>query len=128
MYFLFIDLFFIGDGDELNIKVMKRFAQLKKQGLSRSEILKKLSEIEGIYSPEFSKKVVMKQVCNLSLQKAPSKPIVPFSNCVHDRAVVELRRGCGRMCRFCQAGHTNLPIRERSKEDVLEIADLILQF
>ncbi|UKI42816.1 MAG: radical SAM protein [Candidatus Melainabacteria bacterium] len=49
--------------------------------------------------------------------------MVPNSKSVHDRAIVELRRGCGRMCRFCQAGHTNLPIREREVADVIQLSE-----
>ena len=58
----------------------------------------------------------------MSLRSSPLKPVVPFMEAVHDRAMVEVQRGCTRGCRFCQAGVIYRPVRERAAEDVLRDA------
>ena len=65
---------------------------------------------------------VNKRIAQLTYDTALKSYPIPFSTSVQDRAVVEIRRGCGRMCRFCQPGHVTLPIRERSAEDIIKIA------
>ena len=65
---------------------------------------------------------VTKRIAQLTYETALKSYPIPFSSSVQDRAVVEIRRGCGRMCRFCQPGHVTLPIRERSAEDIIKIA------
>lgn len=117
----FIDLFIIGDGEEVNLEVFNLYSKLKQENKMRSEIMEALSKIEGVYSPSFTDKTkkVFKRVVDINNENAPTKLMVPNSKSIHDRAIVELRRGCGRMCRFCQAGHTNLPIREREVDDVI---------
>lgn len=65
---------------------------------------------------------VTKRIAQLEYETALKEYPIPFSTSVQDRAVVEIRRGCGRMCRFCQPGHVTLPIRERSAEDIIKIA------
>ncbi len=124
----FIDLFLIGDGEELNIKILKEIKRLKTAGFKREEIIKELSKISGVYSEKYTDKNigVKKAVVNLTKENQIYYPIVPNTQCVHDRAIVEVRRGCGRMCRFCQAGHTNLPIRERNLTDVYNSIATIL--
>ena len=121
----FIDLFMIGDGEDVNVEVFKLYAKLKEENKTRSEIIEALSQIEGVYSPIFTDKTkkVFKRVVDIKNENAPTKLMVPNSKSVHDRAIVELRRGCGRMCRFCQAGHTNLPIREREVADVIQLSE-----
>ena len=64
---------------------------------------------------------VEKRIAPLTLEYASTSYPIPFSSSVHDRAIVEIRRGCGRMCRFCQPGHVTLPVRERSAEDIIKI-------
>ncbi len=64
---------------------------------------------------------VTKRIAQLTYETALKSYPIPFSSSVQDRAVVEIRRGCGRMCRFCQPGHVTLPIRERSAEDIIKI-------
>ncbi len=120
----FIDLFSIGDGEEVTIEIAERYKQIKNQGLTRSEIMEQLSLIEGIYSPVFSPKrgKVKKRISNLKYENHPVTSPIPHSQSVHDRATIEIRRGCGRLCRFCQSAHTNLPIRERSKEEIIKLA------
>ena len=116
----FIDLFMVGDGEELIIEVLENYQRLKEENKTRNEIIKELANIEGIYCPELQNKT-KKRVYDISKNnKAPQSPI-PYSSSVHDRTIIEIRRGCGRMCRFCQAGHVNLPIRERMAKDVISM-------
>ena len=114
-----IDGFLIGDGEDSILEVCASLEQTK--GLSRAERIKKLSEIEGVWCPDYPQNVT-KRIAQLKYETALKSYPIPFSSSVHDRAIVEIRRGCGRMCRFCQPGHVNLPIRERSAEDIIKIA------
>lgn len=118
----FIDLFMIGDGEELIIDLLKNYYELKQKGLSRKEIIKELSRIEGIYSPQ-EKNKTKKRIYDISKDSRIIKSPVPYSSAVHDRTIVEIRRGCGRMCRFCQSGHINLPIRERKAQDIIKMVE-----
>jgi len=115
----FVDIFIIGDGEEVNIEVLNRYIELK--DLPRLKIIEELSKIEGVYAPAF-KKPVNKRIAQLNYDNHPTNSPIPHFASVHDRAVIELRRGCGRLCRFCQASHINLPIRERSKDDIVKLA------
>lgn len=123
----FIDLFLIGDGEEVVLEVAEAYNGLKDK--PRAEILEKLSTIEGVYSPVYSKKrgKVKKRISNLNILNHPVTSPIPHSQSVHDRATIEIRRGCGRLCRFCQSAHTNLPIRERKKEDIINLAKQYVQ-
>ena len=117
----FIDLFLIGDGEDVIIEIAKLYEKIKY--LDRNKILKKLCQIEGVYSPMHSPEnaVIKKRIFNLKYEAHPVKSPIPHSQSVHDRATIEIRRGCGRLCRFCQSAHTNLPIRERKKEDIISL-------
>lgn len=117
----FIDIFLIGDGEEVILEVCETIKRAKEQALSRAEKLKKLSELEGVFVPGISKKV-KKRIVQIDYENALKEYPIPFCSSVHDRAIVEIRRGCGRMCRFCQPGHVNLPVRERSAQDIIKIA------
>lgn len=116
----FIDLFMIGDGEELNVELMKKYKEIRH--LSREEKLNELAKIKGVYSPILQNKTE-KRICQLNNDNLPLTNPIPYSSCVHDRTIIEIRRGCGRMCRFCQPGHVTLPIRERKAEDIINAVD-----
>ena len=115
----FIDAFLIGDGEDSILEVCESLEKTK--GLKRAERIKALGKIDGVWCSDYSKDVT-KRIAELKYETALKSYPIPFSSSVHDRAIVEIRRGCGRMCRFCQPGHVNLPIRERSAEDIIKIA------
>lgn len=118
----FIDGFLIGDGEDILKEIVETTKLCKKSGKKRLEILIELSKIEGLYVPQIHKNnVINKRIYDFSIDTVPTRSPVPFSASIHDRAVVEIRRGCGRMCRFCQPGHVNLPIRERKAEDIIKV-------
>lgn len=117
----FIDVFMIGDGEDSILEVCEILEKTKK--LPRNERIKALCE--GETSGRWSKLTggnVNKRIAQLTYETALKSYPIPFSSSVQDRAVIEIRRGCGRMCRFCQPGHVTLPIRERSAEDIIKIA------
>ncbi len=114
----FIDCFVVGDGEEVILEICKILEDYNNS--SREEKIKRLSELEGVWVSKYPKDVT-KRVVQLTYDNALKKYPVPFSTSVHDRAITEIRRGCTRMCRFCQPGHVTLPVRERSAEDIIKI-------
>ena len=132
----FFDLFVIGDGENS----MRQLAELKLEIKDKNEFLKRASEIEGVYVPTLTKPVyengkitkfegnsVKRAIC-LDLENAPYPHFQPVGNVevVHDRAVIEIMRGCYRGCRFCQAGFIYRPVRKRSVDTLTRLAcDLI---
>ena len=128
----FIDVFCIGDGEEMMVDVCASLERTK--GLSRKERIEDLCKIKGCWSTiplapcgrgEYCP--VEKRLAPLTLEFASTSYPIPFSSSVHDRAIVEIRRGCGRMCRFCQPGHVTLPVRERSAEDIIKITKELIK-
>ncbi|HAR62663.1 MAG TPA: TIGR03960 family B12-binding radical SAM protein [Candidatus Margulisbacteria bacterium] len=139
----FFDFFVIGEGEEIFVKIVSTYNELKKLNKSKHEILEALVKYDGIYVPSFytvsydeagliseiepinenaGKQVVRTYIENMDLINYPCNPIVPFVEVVHDRAIVEIMRGCSRGCRFCQAGYTSRPVRERSIDAVIPYA------
>ena len=115
----FIDVFMIGDGEDALREVCEILEKTK--GLPRAERIKALVSPEaGRWSASIGEKVT-KRIAQLEYETALKSYPIPFSTSVQDRAVVEIRRGCGRMCRFCQPGHVTLPLRERPAEDIIKI-------
>ena len=121
----FIDVFMVGDGED-NLREVCEILE-KTKGLPRKERIKALVNPDaGRWSASIGGKVT-KRIAQLEYETALKSYPIPFSTSVQDRAVVEIRRGCGRMCRFCQPGHVTLPIRERSAEDIVKIAKKLVK-
>jgi radical SAM family uncharacterized protein len=132
----FFDLFVIGEGEEVNLELMRLYETCKKGKKSKTEFLEKAAQIEGIYVPSMykiaynsnkkierispEKKVKKRVIKNFNNALFPTKFVVPYCEIVHDRAVAEVLRGCIRGCRFCQAGFIYRPFRERNAEKILE--------
>ncbi len=116
----------IGDGEDSIIETCRILEQTK--GLPRKERIRALCEGDdsGRWSASIGGKV-KKRIAQLEYDTALKSYPIPFSSSVQDRAVVEIRRGCGRMCRFCQPGHVTLPIREREAEDIIKISKELVE-
>jgi len=114
----FFDFFAIGDGEELIVEKCETI--LKNKNLPKIEILKKLSQIEGIYVPFLKNKVKKRILKELKREFIPFKKIVPITKSVHKRLTVEVSRGCTAGCRFCQAGITYRPVREKDVDLIVE--------
>ncbi len=134
----FVDLVFLGDGEESTVEVLELLRECKKSGASKQEFLLKAMNVRGVYVPAFYKdsynpdgtlkellalngapqKIKKSVVADMNKCFYPDNFVVPFINIVHDRAVEEIFRGCIRGCRFCQAGFTYRPIREKSVETI----------
>ncbi len=120
----FIDCFIIGDGEDSILELCEMLKKTK--GLPRKERIKAISELDGVWAKGYNT-TVNKRIAQLKTETAPTRYPIPFSNSVQDRAVVEIRRGCGRMCRFCQPGHVTLPIRERSGEEIVDLTKKLVK-
>ncbi|MBC3889798.1 TIGR03960 family B12-binding radical SAM protein [Acetobacterium paludosum] len=132
----FIDLFVIGEGEEVILKIMEAYRQWKKASGKRTDFLKTVAGIEGVYVPSLYKvsydeatgvivsflpivdeapKTIHKQfIDDLDSSYFPEKIVVSYIETVHDRVSFEIFRGCGRGCRFCQAGMIYRPTREKT--------------
>ncbi|MBN2058742.1 MAG: TIGR03960 family B12-binding radical SAM protein [Candidatus Saganbacteria bacterium] len=121
----FFDFFVIGEAEEILPEMVDLFR--KSKGENRELKIGELAKIPGIYVPSLKNKVKKRFIKDFSNTPYPTKPIIPFIEAVHDRAVVEVMRGCKWGCKFCQAGWTTRPVRERQMDKVIELADQILK-
>jgi len=141
----FIDAFFLGEGEEAILDLAERVRRWKRQGTPRAERLRDLLAMPGVYVPSFYEArwdaeghfagmetldpAAPKRIGRRIVENLPEpllKPIVPFLQTVHDRAAVEIQRGCTQGCRFCQAGMIYRPVRERTPEQVVDAARALL--
>ncbi len=134
----FIDIFFLGEGEKVDLEVIDLYKKCKKENKSKKEFLEAAALIEGVYVPSLyevkynedstiaeiksfkpaPKSVKKRIVKDLDSAFYPENFVVPFIEIVHDRAVQEVFRGCIRGCRFCQAGFIYRPVREKSADTV----------
>ena len=138
----FFDAFLIGEGEESLIEVCRMHERMRDAGATREETLRALAHVSGTYVPslydvshegsctphgytvpragEDVPDVVYKRVVNdFGATDPVSQSIVPFTELVHDRLSIEILRGCARGCRFCQAGITYRPVRERTPDQIV---------
>ncbi|MCL1880187.1 MAG: radical SAM protein [Actinomycetia bacterium] len=121
----FFDVIAIGESEELICElVAKHRAWLATPGGRLNDLLCSLAEVEGIYVPSFgSQRRVRRRVFGgFAEELLPKTNIVPFCETIHDRLAIEIQRGCSRGCRFCQAGMTYRPVRERPSDMIVQAA------
>ena len=138
----FFDICVLGEGEEVNLELMDLYYEMKKQGASRDDFLRKACQIEGVYVPKFyefiykddgtidhvettngAPAVVRKRIIkDLDKVYYPDNFVVPFTEIVQDRVSVEVLRGCIRGCRFCQAGFIYRPFREKHADTICKSA------
>ena len=134
----FIDFFVLGEGEEVTLEYINLYRQAREECWTKEEFLQEVSQIKGIYVPSFyepvyrpdgtleemavkegsgaPEKVTKRVVENMDESYFPVKTIIPSTEIVHDRVMLELFRGCIRGCRFCQAGYVYRPVRNRSPQ------------
>jgi radical SAM family uncharacterized protein/radical SAM-linked protein len=120
----FIDVFVIGDGEEVVLEIVEIFQNWDRK--HRSDLLASLAKLEGVYVPQFhikNKTIKKRTITALNEINVPYPPIVPICEITHDRLTVEIARGCTRGCRFCQAGILNRPLRIRPREEVIRLVE-----
>ena len=152
----FIDFFYMGEGEVAFGSIFEAYRKHRALGLPRRQFLSELAKIPGIYVPAFYTvtyedhpapgcdhtpriasirpnrpdvpEKVVKLICEeMDQVPYPTSPIIPYLQTVQDRAVLEIFRGCIRGCRFCQAGMVYRPVRQRSKANLLRLADELLK-
>ena len=130
----YIDFFSLGEGEDITVEIVSLYDRAKMEGWSKDAFLQEVSKIPGVYVPSFYRheynddgtlaaivplngapeRVTKRIIEDLDNAYFPTKMIVPSTEIVHDRANLEVFRGCIRGCRFCQAGYSCRPVRKKS--------------
>ena len=132
----YIDFFSLGEGEDITVEIVSLYDRAKQEGWSKDTFLHAVAKISGVYVPSFYRHdynddgtlaaivpiadvpatVTKRIIEDLDNAYYPTKMIVPSTEIVHDRANLEVFRGCIRGCRFCQAGFSCRPVRKKSPE------------
>jgi len=132
----FFDFFSLGEGEESTVEIVALYDRAKAENWSKEQYLQEVSKIPGVYVPSLytheynedgtlkaivplngaPEKITKRIIENLDEAYWPTKMIVPSTEIVHDRANLEVFRGCIRGCRFCQAGFSCRPVRKKSPD------------
>ena len=130
----FIDIFSLGEGEDVTLEMIDLYRKGKQEGWSRAEFLQNAAQVPGLYVPSLyevtyhedgtvqaitpthgaPEHIRKRIVADLDKSFFPVKTIIPSTDIVHDRVMLEVFRGCIRGCRFCQAGYCYRPVRPRS--------------
>ena len=144
----FVDFFSLGEGEESTVEILNCYRQAKLSGWSKEQFLTEVAKIPGVYVPKFytphyredgvllsvtaadgAPETIRKRIVeNLDEAYFPVKMIVPSTEIVHDRANLEVFRGCIRGCRFCQAGFSCRPVRKKSPEVLYRQAREVMEY
>ncbi len=145
----FVDVFLLGDGEEESVEFLQLYRDAKARGLSKDEFLLLAAQrIRGVYVPSLytahyneagdfaglraapgaPETVEKRAVDDLDAMYFPQRVVVPSTQVVHDRIMLEVMRGCMRGCRFCQAGHAYRPIREKSPQTLFQQAKALAEY
>lgn len=115
----FVDAFYLGDAETGAVAMMDALCG----GGSKADRLLRASETPGVWVPSLGRRrVAWQRSPVLHEADAPDRPVVPTARIIHDRAVIEIARGCTRGCRFCQATQLSRPVRERGVEEIESLA------
>ena len=143
----FFDFFSLGEGEESTVEIVSLYDRAKAESWSKERFLREVSKIPGVYVPSFYRHeynpdgtlkaiipldgaphVVTKRIVeDLDSAFFPTEMIVPSTEIVHDRANLEVFRGCIRGCRFCQAGFSCRPVRKKSPDVLYRQAEQTLE-
>ena len=116
------DFMVLGDGEGVNIQIVKTICTAKERGATKKDILKLLNDIEGVYVPSLPRAKVTKLTKRLS--NCIYTPILSERAFFPNTFIMEIERGCANRCGFCLASYINLPIRFPSYEKIIETIDI----